>query len=205
MHYAGKALMENKGVIKPEEQLETISEITQTAKDMEMLSSQILNWIIYHNPDQRMQKEEFDLHQLVEMVFGVLQFSAKQKNTKLQNQVPQNFVVYLYLEPLRVMLYNLVLNSLNFTKEGAITVGCRKYERTVVINVSDSGLGMVKEQIDNLLQDERIISSANVDNKKGTGLGYLIIKDLIKMMEGSLDIRSIKNEGTTVLVSLPVL
>jgi K+-sensing histidine kinase KdpD len=79
MNYAGNALVENKGNISKEEQLETISEITQTAKDMEMLSSQILNWIIYQNPDQRMQQEEFDLHQLVEMVFGVLRFSAKQK------------------------------------------------------------------------------------------------------------------------------
>ena len=94
MHYTGKALTENKNAIKQEDQLEIISEITQTAKDMEMLSSQILNWIIYQNPDQRMQKEEFDLNQLFEMVFRVLQFSAKQKNIKMKNDVTPHFVVY---------------------------------------------------------------------------------------------------------------
>ena len=78
MHYAGKALVDNKGTISEGQQAETISEITQTARDMEQLSSQILNWIIYHNPDGRMQKEEFDLHQLVEVVIRVLQFSAKE-------------------------------------------------------------------------------------------------------------------------------
>jgi signal transduction histidine kinase len=203
MKYAGNALVENKGNISEEEKFETISEITQTAKDMEMLSSQILNWIIYQNPDQRMQQEEFDLHQLVEMVFGVLRFSAKQKNTKLQNDVPINFVVYQYLEPLRVMLYNLVLNSLNFTKDGIITVACRKDAALVILEVSDTGLGMTKEQVNNLMMNERIITAANIDNKKGTGLGYLIIKDLLKLMGGALVVGSRKNEGTTVSVSLP--
>ena len=204
MHYAGKALVENNDTINSEEQLETIAEITQTAKDMEMLSSQILNWIIYHRPNERMEKEEFNLHQLVEMIFRVLQFSAREKQTKLQNYIPQNFVIYQYLEPLRVMVYNLVLNSLNFTRNGIVNVNCNIVENIVQLQVSDTGLGMTEEQIKNLLQDERIVASVNIDDKKGTGLGYLIIKDLLKMMKASLNINSHKNEGTVVSVDLPV-
>ncbi len=204
MHYAGKALVEKKETIGPEQQLQTISEITQTAKDMEMLSSQILNWIIYQNPNERMQKEEFDLHQSVEMVFAVLKFPAKLKNTQLQNNVPANSVIYQYMEPLRVLVYNLVLNSINFTKEGLVSVQCNIAANTLFIQVTDSGMGMTKEQIDNVMSDEKVIAAANVNNKKGTGLGYMIIKDLLKMMSGSLSIKSIKNNGTTVLVSLPL-
>jgi signal transduction histidine kinase len=204
MHYAGKALVENKGMINPEQQLETISDITQTAKDIEMLSSQILNWIIYQNPNERMQKEEFDLHQLVEMVFGVLQFPARLKHTTLQNKVPANFVVYQYMEPLRVLVYNLLLNAINFTKDGRVSVECVQSEDSLILSVTDSGLGMTHEQIDNLLSNEKIIASANVDNKKGTGLGYMIIKDLLNMMGGSLNIKSKKVSGTTVLISIPI-
>jgi signal transduction histidine kinase len=202
MHYAGKALVEKKGTITPEQQFQTISEITQTAKDMEMLSSQILNWIIYQNPNERMQKEEFDLHQLTAMVFGVLQFPAKLKNTQLQNNVPDNFVVYQFMEPLRVLIYNLVLNSINFTKGGSISVQCNIAENRLIIQVTDNGLGMTTEQIANLMSDRKIIAGANVDNKKGTGLGYMIIKDLLKMMGGALTIRSSKTNGTAVSVSL---
>jgi signal transduction histidine kinase len=204
MHYAGNVLVENKGVITPEEQLQTITEITQAAKGMEMLSAQILNWIIYQNPNERMQKEEFDLHQLVDIIIRVLQFPAKQKNVTLQNNVPSNFVIYQYLEPARVMIYNLILNGLNFTREGSVSVQCHAGKDQVVIQVTDTGLGMTKEQIDNLMSDEKIIASANVDNKKGTGLGYMIINDLLKMMDGSLSIRSTKNTGTEISVSLPV-
>lgn len=151
-----------------------------------------------------MQKEEFDLHQLVEMVFRVLQFPARQKNVTLKNDVPANFVIYQYLEPVRVMIYNFLLNGLNFTREGSVRVHCHKDKDRVIIQVTDDGWGMTREQIDNLMSDEKIITSANVDNKKGTGLGYMIIKDLLKMMDGTLFIRSSKGNGTEVSVSLPV-
>jgi signal transduction histidine kinase len=203
MHYAAKTLVQNKGLLDKEEEHQTISEITQTAKDMEMLSSQILSWIIYQNPNERMEKEEFDLHQLVEMVFSVLQFPAKLKNTKLVNEVPVNFVAYQYLEPLRVLVYNLTMNSINFTKEGTVSVKSNVSESGVVIQVADSGFGMTQAQIDNIMSDQRIITSANLDNKKGTGLGYMIIKDLLTIMKGTFFIESSRNKGTTVSVILP--
>ncbi len=203
MHYAGKALIQNTGVINREQELETISDIVQTAKDMEMLSSQILNWIIYQNPNQRMQKEEFDLHQVVELLLGVLQIPAKMKNTLLKNEVPPHFVVYQYMEPLRVLVYNLALNSVNFTRDGTINVSARFEGNMAIIQVKDTGLGMTTGQIENLMSDDRIIPSPNIDNKKGTGLGYMIIKDLLRLMEGKLTVESSKTSGTTVSISLP--
>ena len=63
---------------------------------------------------------------------------------------------------------------------------------------------MTQEQINNIMADHFIISSANVDNRKGNGLGYLIIKDLLKIVRGSLFIHSVKEKGTLVTVRLPV-
>lgn len=71
-----------------------------------------------------------------------------------------------------------------------------------IICVQDQGSGMTKEQIQNILEDTFIITSANVDNKKGHGLGYLIIKDLIKTMGASISIDSEKNKGTKVSIQL---
>lgn len=70
--------------------------------------------------------------------------------------------------------------------------------------MKDEGKGMTEEQIQNVMGGEYIVSSANVDNKKGNGLGYLIIKDLLKMLHGSLKIESRKGEGTIVTVVFPV-
>jgi len=62
---------------------------------------------------------------------------------------------------------------------------------------------MTPEQIQNVMADQFIISSVHVDNRKGNGLGYLIIKDLLKMMEGRFNIQSEKGKGTTVSIHLP--
>jgi two-component system sensor histidine kinase EvgS len=150
-----------------------------------------------------MQKEEFDLHKLVSSVFRALQFPAKQKKLELINEVPVHFLVFQYMEPLRVLIYNLVMNSVNFTKQGTITVQSSMDRDSVIITVSDTGIGMNDQQIANLQSDERIIASANVDNRKGTGLGYLIIKDLLKAAEGKLKIKSKKNTGTQISITLP--
>ena len=62
---------------------------------------------------------------------------------------------------------------------------------------------MTKEQIHNIMSDQFIVSSANVNNRKGNGLGYLIVKDLIKIMNAELQITSEKYKGTTITVSIP--
>jgi signal transduction histidine kinase len=203
MNYAGKALIKNKGTISREEQLKTISDITQTTNEMEILSSQILNWIIYQNPSKQMQKEEFDLQQLVNSIFRVLDFPASQKNLKLVNNVPAHFIIFQYMEPVRVLIYNLVMNSINFTKEGVISVDCSGGNDSTDIKVTDTGIGMTSQQISNFQNGERIITSANVDNRKGTGLGYVIIRDLLKIVNGTILLSSEKDKGTTVVISLP--
>lgn len=62
---------------------------------------------------------------------------------------------------------------------------------------------MTPEQIQRLMADEVVITAANVDNKKGHGLGYLIIKDLLKNMGASLHIESKRGEGATVSIKMP--
>jgi len=73
----------------------------------------------------------------------------------------------------------------------------------LTLTVEDEGVGMTNDQIKNILSDEFIISSANIDNRKGNGLGYLIIKDLLKMIEGKISIESKKGKGTIITVTFP--
>jgi signal transduction histidine kinase len=97
-------------------------------------------------------------------------------------------------------VYNLLTNAIHFTEKGAIIVSAVKANDHIVISVKDDGIGMSPEQIQRLMADDVVITSANVDNKKGHGLGYLIIKDLLKTMGAALNIESKKGLGTTVSI-----
>jgi signal transduction histidine kinase len=129
---------------------------------------------------------------------------ARQKDVRLVNEIDGDIVVFQYIEPVKIVLYNLILNGINFTPEGFIRVGCVHSGDSISLVIGDTGVGMTQEQINNIMADHFIISSANVDNRKGNGLGYLIIKDLLKIIRGRLTIQSEKGKGTIVTVWVPL-
>ena len=79
-----------------------------------------------------------------------------------------------------------------------ITIKVDKDKRELTI--SDNGIGMTKEQSKNILNRDFIVSSHNVDEKRGSGLGYLIIRDLLKIIEAEIVIKSELNKGTTIKI-----
>lgn len=204
LHLTGKGLTEKKEQLSDSLQQEAIAEITNTAKELELLSTNILNWIKYQNEDRRLAKEAFQLHALVNQLFGILAALARQKQIQLINEVSEELTLYQYIEPVKIVLYNLLLNGINFTSEGHIRVSSVSTRDTITISIEDTGVGMSREQINNIMADHFIISSANVDNRKGNGLGYLIIKDLLKIMRGQLYIQSEKEKGARVDIRIPL-
>jgi len=186
-------------------QLETIREMTNTAQELQLLSTNILNWIKYQNENRRLVKEPFNLHESVNQVMGILNSLAKQKNLVLENRVPDALQIYQYFEPLKILVYNLLTNAINFSEKGSIRVLAEQRGDQVILCVQDEGVGMTADQIKNIMADQFIISSANIDNRKGNGLGYLIIKDLVKLMGATLHIESEKNKGTQIFIHLPSL
>lgn len=203
LHLAGRNLVESHEQMTDELKMETLEEIVHTARELEMLSTNILNWIKYQNENRQLGKEEVRLNEMVRNIFSILNGMAKQKNIFLTNEVPEDFAIRQYAEPLRIIIYNLVVNALNFMEKGHITIVAKQLRNGMLIEVKDQGFGMTKEQINNILADQFIVSSANVDGKKGNGLGYLIIKDLLRVVEGHFSIKSAKNIGTTIKLFFP--
>lgn len=202
LNVAGKNLLEKKSVMPEELKDETIKEITTTSKELQLLSTNILNWIKYQNENRRLVKEQFYLQDMLNQVFSILNSMAHQKKLQLVSHIDPALQLIQYFEPLKILVYNLVTNAIHFSDNGSIIFNARETEKKIIISVSDEGIGMTADQIKNILADQFIVSSANMDNKKGNGLGYLIIKDLLKMMNAQLSINSEKGKGTTVYVEL---
>lgn len=201
---AGKNLMEKRNVMPEELQQETIREITNTSQELQLLSTNILNWIKYQNENRRLAKEQINIHDLVNQVLGILNSLAKQKQIRLLNNISHHQMLFQYFEPLKILIYNLISNAINFSEKGIIEIGSTATEENIIITVKDEGVGMTKEQIQNIMADQFIISSANIDNRKGNGLGYLIIKDLLKTMGATIHIKSEKGKGTMVSIIIPI-
>jgi signal transduction histidine kinase len=201
---AGKNLIEKRKMMSEELQDETIKEMVNTTQELQLLSTNILNWIKYQNEHRRLAMENFNVYETVEQVTGILKSLANSKKIKLENKVNPDLSLYQYFEPLKIFIYNLIANAINFSENASIIIGAEKENDIVTIWVQDFGVGMTTEQVQRLLADDIIITAANVDNRRGHGLGYLIIKDLVKMMGATLQINSEKGKGTTVSIYIPV-
>lgn len=203
LHITGKNMLENNDTISDVMRDEVLAEMVTTARELELLTTNILNWIKYQNENRALLREPFDLHVIIGQIFGLVNGMARQKNIVLTNDVPQGFIIEQHIEPLKIVLYNLVINALNFMERGHITINSRQLRNGLLIEVKDEGLGMTEEQINNILSDRFVISSANVDGKRGNGLGYLIIKDLLKLLNGRFTIKSAPNKGTSIKLFFP--
>jgi len=201
---AGKNLLQ-KGKVMPEGlQQQTISEMTKTSQDLQLLSTNILNWIKYQNENRRMVKETFNVYELIGQVVSVLNSWAKQKQLDLSNEIDKELMLYQYAEPLRILVYNLVSNAINFSETGNIVIRSLQEADHLIISVKDEGVGMTAEQVENIMGNQVIISTTSrADSRKGHGLGYIIIKDLIKMIGAEIKINSEPEKGTDVVVRIP--
>ena len=203
IHMTSKNLIESKDESSKELQEEMLTEISNSSKELELLSTNIMNWIKYQNENRRMLKEEFDLFQMANQIFGIFQGLARQKSIIFVNDVNTGVILYQYMEPVKIVLYNLILNALNFTEKGYITISGGKTPKGILIKVKDDGMGMSSQQINNIMSEHFIVSSANVDKRKGNGLGYLIIKDMLKLVNAKFVIKSKQGKGTMVTIFLP--
>jgi signal transduction histidine kinase len=203
LHITSKYLSDEKKALPETLRNTTLNEIVNTSRELELLSTNILNWIKYQNEERRVVKESINLHDMIAQIFLLLGSLANKNNITLVNTIPDNMILSMLGEPIRIIIYNLTVNAINFTREGSITVASKYIAGNVQIEVKDTGSGMTLSQIKNLLGDQIIISSINKNKKSGHGLGYLIIKDLLKMINGNISIESKINMGTSVYILFP--
>ncbi len=196
----GSKLIEKKAMMSPELQEETIRDMTSTSKELQSLSTNILNWIKYQNEGRGLVKETYELYEMAEQVLAILGPVANQKKIQIINAVEIGQTVHQFFEPLKILLYNIVSNAINFSETGTITIKSEPVENYITLSVADMGIGMSHEQIQYITGDKLIIRSVGSSMGKGNGLGYLIIRDLLKVTEASLKIESKPGSGTTVFI-----
>lgn len=129
---------------------------------------------------------------------------AKRNNNELvfnYDQAPKEITI----DSLRLqqVLNNLISNACKFTKSGKITVTARSVDDRVLIEVSDTGIGMTAEQTEHLF-DEYQQAHASIESEfGGTGLGLAISRRLVKLMGGEISVESAATKGSTFTVDLP--
>ena len=131
---------------------------------------------------------------------------ARDKKINLDIDEPKGVKVRADNRRLKQVVINLLSNAIKFTpEEGQVRVSMdRSAHGDVRIFVSDSGIGIAKEDIPVILQPFAQVESSLVRSHEGVGLGLPITKSLVEMHGGTLEVESELGRGTIVTITIPV-
>jgi two-component system phosphate regulon sensor histidine kinase PhoR len=103
------------------------------------------------------------------------------------------------------VFFNLVDNAIKYSPDAPeILVRSHNSKENVIISISDKGMGMTKEQQEKIFDQFYRIPTGNLHNVKGFGLGLSYVHDIIKRLDGKIQVKSEKDKGTTFEITLPL-
>lgn len=152
--------------------------------------------------------EEFDMVDLVGIVARSVEFIAEQRGIALTTVVHREVpIITADWEKVRRIVENLVSNAIKFTRRGGtvrLEVGYDGLRNCVTIEVSDNGKGISPEDLPYVFDRFRQSDKSAQRRYKGSGLGLALVKEMVAMHHGNIDVKSVVHEGTTFVVSIPV-
>ncbi|MCG3163946.1 MAG: Sensor histidine kinase RcsC [Acidobacteria bacterium] len=148
--------------------------------------------------------ETFEVRNLIADVAAVIEpLIARNANRLEINCAPDVGAMRADLTKVRQVLFNLLSNASKFTESGTITLDAARRGDWLVFRVSDSGIGMTREQMDKLFQPFMQADASTTRQYGGTGLGLTITRKFCEMMGGSVNVESEPGRGTTFTIELP--
>ncbi|MEY3242184.1 MAG: hypothetical protein RIR11_3623 [Bacteroidota bacterium] len=154
-----------------------------------------------------LNKEKVDLEELINSLSPSLELKIGEKEGKLQLHlgIPHPIVMADRLH-LTNILHNLVDNAVKYSKPNVppeIVVGLYKSKKGVGLKVADNGLGISKEHQKRVFDKFYRVSTGNVHNVKGFGLGLFYVREICKQHGWPIQLRSEIGKGTSIDIQIP--
>src|ERR1700756_1419928 len=155
------------------------------------------------------EKNEFNLPELVLGIKQSMQYQAEQKGLELNCEIDSEVPTFVYGDSARLnqILINLVSNALKFTEKGYVTISLKAISKTdtkvqLLFIVSDTGIGIAKEHQGHIFEYFHQVNSDTTRQYGGTGLGLAIVKRLAEIQGGKAWFESKENVGSEFYVQM---
>lgn len=191
-----------------------LKKINTTANSLLLIINDLLDISKIEAGQITIEVIDFKIHDVIDHVRNLMEIKARDKTLGLNFYIASDVPETLRGDPLRIgqVLLNLVNNAIKFTEVGEVNI--RVYQQLQLQNrhdefifsfsVEDSGIGLAKDEIDQLFKP---FSQANDQTSRlygGTGLGLFISKHLVELMGGIIEIKSDEDQGSLFTFSIPL-
>ncbi|MBT3742906.1 ATP-binding protein [Polaribacter sp.] len=162
-------------------------------KDLDMIAK-------LENDGLKLNIDVFNMLELIQNVFDLLEMKAKKRNLTLQFDKIYEFPVFVKgdIEKIEQVLINLIVNSIKYGKpNGTTIVGVENYNDTkFIIKIIDNGEGIEKEHISRLFERFYRVDQSRSREQGGSGLGLSIVKHIVEAHDENILLKSTYGEGS---------
>ena len=191
------------GKASEEQRAEYAKGIEDAASRLSSLISNILKLNKLENQCILPEMEDYDVcRQLCECI---LQFEDAwdEKEIELETQIEDAAMVRADANLLELVWNNLISNAVKFTQRGGSVRICQtSTEDHIIVAISDTGCGIAKENVNHIF--DKFYQGDTSHAKEGNGLGLALVKRVLELMEGDIQVISEVGKGSTFTVKLPV-
>ncbi len=151
-----------------------------------------------------LEVETVDLAALTENILRIFEPRARDKNISLRLTADSQLPI-IKGDPFRLeqMLVNLIDNAIKYTEKGQVEVGLKGEEGSLILQVSDSGIGIPLEDQSRIFERFYVVDKSRSRKLGGTGLGLSIVKHIVLLHGGKIHLESTPGVGTTFTIMLP--
>ena len=181
--------------------------IKEENKKLQRQVDRLLQLAAVENSGFEYNKTPTDVHSTIQEAIQSLVFLLRQNETEVVTQFQAvKSVVFADNTHLADVFINLISNSIKYSVEKpVIRIETKNSERKIEITVTDNGIGIPHREFKRIFEKYYRITTGDVHNTKGFGIGLYYVKTVIKAHKGTISVQSAPDKGSTFTISLPVL
>ncbi|HEX2967262.1 MAG TPA: ATP-binding protein, partial [Syntrophorhabdaceae bacterium] len=188
-----------------DEQAKQLGMVRNSANHLLSLINDVLDISKIEAGQLKVSVEPFSLKGLIDHVAQSSRPALESKKLALSSVVPDSIsVVRSDRRRVEQILLNLISNAVKFTEQGGITIECSSDNGSVIVSVTDTGMGIREEDLGKLFNAFQQVDSGITRRFDGTGLGLYICKKLLDLLGGTIWVTSTWGIGSTFSFTLPV-
>ena len=179
--------------------------LASSAQNTYNLLENLLEWARTQQGAINSNPEMISVLQHVEMVLDLLKPRADKKGIIILTRIDMDIMTYADPVLFKNTILNLTNNAIKFTPGGgSITLSAQADTNSVIVCCSDTGIGIPAEYLKDVFRLNGKTPRKGTENEPGTGLGLILCKEFVDLMNGNISLESSENAGTKVCISLPL-
>ncbi len=195
-------LIENDMIDGQQELLDFARDTRMAAESLMDIINNILDISKIEAGKMELDEIEFDLREEINKALSIVTLTVKTKGLQLEHHIDESIPKLIYGDPTRFrqIVLNLLSNAIKYTERGKISLNIKEKSRSessleVLASVEDSGHGIPSDKL-SMLFEPYIQVKSKKGTKEGTGLGLVISKEFVRLMNGEIHVESKLGQGS---------